>query len=129
MSLDLKFKPFFLNITDLGLFKESIFCIFSKHAPIRKYLRANEATFMSKEFPNAIMRRSIYRSKFLNGKSQTSRKIYNIQGSLYKKILRKARKLYFESLNTKQITDNRTFWQTNCSSFHKEGVKRSKDYS
>ena len=25
-----------LNETDLGLFKESIFCIFNKHAPIRK---------------------------------------------------------------------------------------------
>ena len=26
----------FLNKTDLGLFKESIFCTFNKHAPIRK---------------------------------------------------------------------------------------------
>ena len=32
-----------LNETDLGLFKDSIFCIFNKHAPIRKkYLRANK---------------------------------------------------------------------------------------
>ena len=32
-----------LNETDLGLLKESIFCIFNKHAPIKKYLRVNEA--------------------------------------------------------------------------------------
>ena len=53
-----------LNETNLGVFTESIFCIFNKHAPIRKrYLRANEAPFMTKEFYNAIMKRSRYRNK------------------------------------------------------------------
>ena len=52
-----------LNKTDLSLFKESVFCIFNHHAPIRKkYLRANEATFMAKELPNVIMKRSRYRN-------------------------------------------------------------------
>ena len=60
----------FLNETDLGLFKESSFCIFNKHAPIRKtYHRTNEAPFMTKELHNAIMKRSRYRNKFLKGKS------------------------------------------------------------
>ena len=59
-----------LNETDLGLFKESIFCIFNKHAPIRKkYLRANEAPFMTKELHNAIMKRSRHRNKFLKDES------------------------------------------------------------
>ena len=54
-----------LNETDLGQFKESIFCIFNKHAPIRKkYLRANEAPFMTKELHNAIMKRTRYSKKF-----------------------------------------------------------------
>ena len=102
-----------LNETDLGLFKESIFCIFNKHAPIRKkYLRANEAPFMTKELHNAIMKRSRYRNKFLKDKSQTSRENYKIQRNLCKKLLRKTKKSYFESLNTKKITDNRTFWKT-----------------
>ena len=65
---------FSLNETDLGLFKEFIFCIFNKHAPIRKkYLRKNEAPFMTKELHNAIMNRSRFRNKFLEDKSQTSR--------------------------------------------------------
>ena len=55
----------FLNKTGLGFFKESIFCIFNKHAPIRKkYVRAKEAPFMTKELHNAIMKRSSYRNKF-----------------------------------------------------------------
>ena len=37
------------------MFKETIFCIFNKHAPIRKkHLRANEVPFMTKELHNAI---------------------------------------------------------------------------
>ena len=92
-----------LNETDLGLFKESIFCIFNKHAPIRKkYLRANEAPFITKETHNAIMKRSRYRKKFLKGKSQTSRENYKIQRNLCKKLLKKTKISYFESLNTKK---------------------------
>ena len=77
MTLDLKFKPFvLLNETDLGLFKESFF---NKHAPVRKkYLRANEVPFMTKELHNAIMKRLKYRNKFLKDKSQTSREYYKI---------------------------------------------------
>ena len=57
-----------LNETDLGLFKESIFWIFNKHAPLRKkYFRANEALFMTKELHNAFMKRSRYRNKFFLG--------------------------------------------------------------
>ena len=63
-----------LNETDLGLFKESIFCIFNKHAPIRKkYIRANGAPFMNKELHNTIMKRSRYRNEFFKIKVKTSR--------------------------------------------------------
>ena len=72
-----------LNETDLGLFKVSIFCIFNKYASIRKkYLRANEATFMTRELHNAIMKRSRYRNKFLKDKSQTSRETWNSNESI-----------------------------------------------
>ena len=103
----------FLNKTDLGLFKESIFCTFNKHAPIRKkYLRANEVPFMTKELHDVIMKRSRYRNKFLKGKSQTSRENYKIQQNLCEKLLSKTKKSYFESLNIKTIMDNRTSWKT-----------------
>ena len=61
----------FLKETDLGLFKESIFCIFKKQSPIRKiYLPANEASFMTKELHNDIMKKSRYWNKFLKAKKQ-----------------------------------------------------------
>ena len=61
-----------------------------------------EAPFMTTELHNAIMKRSRYRNKFLKDKSQTSRENYKIQRNLCKKLLRKTKKSYFESLNTKK---------------------------
>ena len=38
------------------MYKSTIFDIFNGHVPIKqKYIRANEAPFMSKEFHKAIM--------------------------------------------------------------------------
>ena len=67
---------------------------------------------MSKVVHNAIMKRSRCRNKFLKYKSQTSRENYKIQRNVCKKLLRKTKRSYFESLNTKKITANRTFWKT-----------------
>ena len=51
------------NTADLKTFKETVFCIFNKHAPMkRKYIRANEAPFMTKELHKAIMKRSKLRN-------------------------------------------------------------------
>ena len=72
------------------------------------------------------MKRSKYRNKLLKDKSQTSMKNYKIQRNLRKKLLRKAKTSYFESLNTKNITDNRTFWQTVVPLFTKKASKVEK---
>ena len=46
------------NTADLKTFKETLFCIFNKLAPMkRKHIRANEAPFMTKELHKAIMKR------------------------------------------------------------------------
>ena len=58
---------------------------------------------MTKELHNAIMKRSRYRNKFLKDKSQTSRENYKIQQNGCKKLLRKTKKSYFYSLNTKKL--------------------------
>ena len=82
------------------------------HLSEKKYFRANKAPFIAKELYNAVMKRSRYRNKFLKHKSQTSREKYKIQRNLCKNLLRKTKILYFESLNTKKIMNNRTFWKT-----------------
>ena len=49
-----------------------------------------------------LQKRSRYRNKFSKDKSQTSRENYKIHRNLCKKLLRKTKKSYFESLNTKK---------------------------
>ena len=59
---------------DLGFFEDLIFHIFNKHAPIKeKYLRANEAPFITKELHVAIMKRSRLGNRFLKQKNQANR--------------------------------------------------------
>ena len=88
---------------DVTNFKETIFNIFYKHAPIKqKYLPANEAPFMIKEFQREIMKRSRIRNNFLRTKSQEDRLKYNMQQNFYKKLLRTTKKLYFSNLDIKK---------------------------
>ena len=72
---DAKFRDdvnnFAFDQFDICNLKETICNIFEKHAPIKqKYLRANEAPFMTKEFHREIMKRSRLRNNFLRTKSQ-----------------------------------------------------------
>ena len=60
-------KNAILTQANLENFMETVFCIFDKHVPIkRKYVRASEAPFMTKELHKAITERSRLRNKFLN---------------------------------------------------------------
>ena len=65
---------------DVSNFKETIFNIFNKHAPIKqKYIRTNETPFMTKELHREIMKRSRLRNNFLRTNSQEDRLKYNKQ--------------------------------------------------
>ena len=67
---------------------------------------------MTKELQVAIMERSRLRNKFLREKNQPNRDTYKLQRNFCKKLLRKTKNSYFSNLDTKKITDNRTFWKT-----------------
>ena len=94
-------------------FKTIVLRVLNKHAPMKtKYVRHNQAAFMNKELRKAIMTRTKLLNKFHKDKSDLNRKAYNKQRNYCVKILRKSKKDYFNSLNVKQITDNKKFWQT-----------------
>ena len=82
-----------LNTTDTERFMKTIFCMFNKHAPIkRKYIRANEAPFMAKDLHKAIMKRSKLRNKFLKSRTLSDRKNYTSQRNLCKKLLKSTKR-------------------------------------
>ena len=63
------------------------------------------------------MKRSRLRNKYVKSKSLTDRKKYNIQRKFCKKLLRTTKKEYFNNLDTKKVTDNKTFWRTVVTTF------------
>ena len=112
---------------NLKCFKETVFCIFNKHDPIkRKSVRANEASFMTKELHKAVMKRSRLRNKFLKTKSITDRKNYNFQRNHCKKLIRSTKKSLFNDLDISKINDNRSFWKTIVPLFSKKPQKPKK---
>ena len=84
-----------------------------EHAPIKqRYVRANEAPFISKTINKEIMKRSRLRNSFLNTKCDIDRKAYNKQRNLCVSLIRREKKNFFNNISTPDITDNKTFWKT-----------------
>ena len=99
------------NNAELVEFINTILSILDKHAPIkRKYIRANNSAFMTKELRAAIMQRSKLRQKFLKERTNDSKHLYNRQRNLCVSLLGKTIRDYFKQLN-KVVFDNIKFWQ------------------
>ena len=102
-----------LTTTDLEGIMKIVFHFFNKHAPIkRKYIRANEAPFMSKDLHKAIMKRSKLRNKSLKSRNLSDRKNYTSQRNLCKKLLKNTKKTYLNNLDIRKVTDIQNFWKT-----------------
>ena len=115
------------NYTDLRTFKETVFNIFNKYAPIkRKYVRPDEAPFMTKELHKAIMKRSRLGNKFLKNRTENNQKNSKHQRDFCKKFLRTTKKSCYSNLDIKKVTDNKTFWKTIIPLFTKRPLKGEK---
>ena len=58
------------------------------------------------------MKRSQFRNKFLNTKSDIDRKAYNKKRNLCVSLNRQEKKNFFNNTSTSDITNNKTFWKT-----------------
>ena len=67
---------------------------------------------LNKRINKEIMKRSRLRNKFLNTKSNIDRKAYNKQRNISVSLIRSEKKNFFRNINTSDITDNKTFWET-----------------
>ena len=65
----------------------------------RKYVRANEEPFMTKELHEAIMKRSRLKNKFLKNKNEINRDNNKVQRNYFKKLVKTTYKQYFNNLN------------------------------
>ena len=101
------------NELEFDIFKAILNQAIQKHAPIKqRYVRANQPPFINKTINKEIMKRSRLRNKFLNTKSDIDRKAYNKQRNLCVSLIRWEKKNFFNNINTRDITNNKTFWKT-----------------
>ena len=77
----------------------------------KKYTRANQASFLTKEINKEIMTRSRLRNKFLRCRSDENKKAYNEQRNHCVKLVRSAKKAYYSNLSIKDVNDNKKFWK------------------
>ena len=99
-------------------FKNVFLTSLNSFAPLKKkYVRANQVSFMNKELKNAIMVSSKLRNEFVKSRSVEDRKAYKKQRNMCVKLLKKTKRSYFSNLNTKCIVDNKMFRKTVKSSF------------
>ena len=83
-------------------------------APVKKrYIRSNQAPFMSRALQKSFMTRSRLRNRFLENRTNVNKTLYKKQRSTYcVNLLRKEKCRYYENLNIKEVTDNKKFWST-----------------
>ena len=94
-------------------FEEIYIDVLDKHAPCKqKIIRANEAPFMDKNLKKAIMKRSSLRNRYLKLPSVENFMAYKSQRNFCTNLLRQRKREYFNKLDTKLISDNKTFWRT-----------------
>ena len=115
-DLRLEINKLQANKTDIlsyRQFEEAVNEVIDKHAPKKKnFLRANHAPFMTKSLRKAIMLCSQLRNRC--NKSRTSEKInsYLKKRNLCVKLLKSAKKDYYNNLTINHVTDNKKFWKT-----------------
>ena len=77
----------------------------------KKYTRANQVPFLTKEINKEIMTRSRLRNKFLRCRSDENKKAYNEQRNRCVKLVRSAKKAHYSNLTIKDVNDNKKFWK------------------
>ena len=87
--------------------------VLNTHAPIKeKHVRCNQSPFKNKQLRKAIMIRTHLLNKHRKDNSAGNLFAYKRQRNFCVKLLRKSKKVFYNNLNVKRITDNIKFWQT-----------------
>ena len=101
------------NNTDFTDFNKITKRVLDRHAPCKKkYVRANDGPFMTKELRKAIMKRSRLKNKFNKCKTNENWIAFKKQRNFCVKLLRQSKKSYYSKLDPKVVSDNKQFWKT-----------------
>ena len=122
-ALNRKLLKYNSNNKDYDTFQEIIVsllnvCTFKE----KTYIRANHASFVTKEVRQAIMQRTRLRNIYLKQHTDTTKVTYNQQRNKCVGILKKSKRSYYESLDVKLVNNNKKCWKK-ISSFFSSKIK------
>ena len=98
---------------DIDDFKHVFSSTWDAHAPIKKKIvRANNAPFMNRTLSKAFMHRSQLKNKYHKLPSEANKTSYKKYRNFCVSLLKKEKKKYYNSLDLKDIENNKKFWQS-----------------
>ena len=98
---------------DYESFEDTFLSTLNKYAPIKKkILRANHKPYVTKAMRKAIMKRSELVTKYRKNPTDENLKAWKKQKNYCSNLYKRERKDYYDSLDMKNLTDNRKFWAT-----------------
>ena len=93
-------------------FESVVMQVLNEHAPLKKkYIRAKDGPFMTKELRKAFMKRTTLKTVYNKNRNLANHLAYKKQRNKCVKMLRNAKIQYYKSLDLKDLTDNRKFWK------------------
>ena len=128
-ALNRELLKYDLNNLEYDTLQEIIVSLLNVYAPLKKkYLRANHASFVTKEFRKAIMLRTRLTNIYLKQRTETTKVAYNQQRNKCVSILKKSKKFYFESLDVKFVKDNKNFGKESLPFFQTKLNQRKRSH-
>ena len=111
------------TIIDYSLFQSIFLETLNNIAPVKmKIPRYNNNPFMNKSLRKAIMTRSRLKNKFNKNSSAKNWNSYKKQRNFCLKLLRQTKEKYFNNINVKKVSDNKTFWKSVKPFFSNKGL-------
>ena len=97
---------------DYELFESKFLSILNLHAPLKKkIIRANHAPYMTKYLKKAMMRRHQLATKYTKSRQVEDFQKFKRQRNFVSKLYKKERNKFYNNLDVKEITQNKTFWK------------------
>ena len=127
-----KLKTKFINYRcqfryDLKMCESLFLKILDKHAPKKtKYIRANEAPYMSRLLNKAIMKRSRLEGVYYRTKSEHDKIIYKSHKNYVSRLYKRERKAFYQNLDLRDLLDNRKFWKNVKPLFSNKDICKNK---
>ena len=99
-------------VEEYAPFEKVFLDVLNKHAPLKKkVVRANHAPYISKTLRKAIMKRPYLEKVYFKKKSPDSVIKFKKQKNYCSRPYKKEWKKFFERINPRRISENKSFWK------------------